>query len=325
VTALRLSPNLVKRGYRGGAAIARFRDLPGGDEIGPEDWVGSTTSVAGQPGLGISCVEGRPLPDILAASAAEFFPAAHLARYGPQPELLVKLLDAGERLMVHCHPDREFAARHLGVRHGKTEAWLIAETRGHDPVVWLGFKNDVGLDTLAGWVDCQDAAAMLESLNRVRVRPGDVLFVPGGVPHAIGEGLLIVELQEPSDLSVLLEWEGFSVDGANEGHLDLGFDVALQAVDRSRRDVTQLSACRRLSEEAAPYFGLELVEPGSAGVRLPARFSIIVVLEGEGVLREANGTEHETRRGDALLVPYAAGECRLGGHVLAAVCLPPAM
>ena len=71
-------------------------------------------------------------------------------------------------------------------------------------------------------------AALVNTLS-----PGDRVLVPAGMPHAIGRGILLVELQEPTDFSVLLEWEGFAIDGRAEGHLGLGFDVALGCVDRA--------------------------------------------------------------------------------------------
>ena len=100
------------------------------------------------------------------------------------------------------------------------------------PAVHLGFRRDVEAETLAGWVARQDAAAMLDALHAVPVAPGDSVLVPAGIPHAIGAGVFLVELQEPTDLSVLLEWDGFAVDGVSDGHLGLGFDVALACVDR---------------------------------------------------------------------------------------------
>ena len=72
----------------------------------------------------------------------------------------------------------------------------------------------------------QDSAAMLDALHELPVGAGDAIFVPAGMPHAIGAGILLVELQEPTDLSVLLEWDGFELTEA-EGHLDLGWDRAL--------------------------------------------------------------------------------------------------
>jgi mannose-6-phosphate isomerase len=313
-----LEPNLVPRGYRGGEALADLRGLP---SAGPEDWLASTTAP------GVSVVDGRALPELLRASPEGFFSPTHLERFGPDPDLLVKLLDAGQRLMVHIHPDREFARARLGLTHGKSEAWVIAAVRGPDACVWLGFRQDVAAATLREWVERQDSAAMLGALNRVAVRPGDALFVPGGLPHAIGEGILLVELQEPSDLWVWLEWEGFNVDGPRDGHMGIGFDAALEAVDRSAWDADRL---RTLGVGAGPrqdllpagrdYFQAQWIEPAEGTVDLPAGFSILVVLEGSGRLEDGAGEVIEVHRGDTLLVPYVAGETRVSGRLVAVRC-----
>ena len=100
---------------------------------------------------------------------------------------------------------------------------------GGPGTVHLGFTRDVDPEELAVWVERQDAAAMLGALHALAVSEGDAVLVPAGLPHAIGPGLLVVELQEPTDLSVLLEWTGFDVDGERDGHLGVGFDEALTA------------------------------------------------------------------------------------------------
>ena len=79
-------------------------------------------------------------------------------------------------------------------------------------------------------MDAQDAAAMLAAMHEVPVSTGDAVFVPAGTPHAIGAGMLMVELQEPTDMSVTLEWEGFELS-PDDCHLKLGWDRALQALD----------------------------------------------------------------------------------------------
>ena len=111
--------------------------------------------------------------------------------------------------------------------------------------MWLGFRDDVTGDDLAAWVANQDVAALRGAVNEVEVAPGDVLYVPAGLPHALGEGILMVELQEPTDFSVLLEWQGFAVDGAEEGHLGVGWPAALETVDRSAWPPDRLAALRR--------------------------------------------------------------------------------
>ncbi len=125
-------------------------------------------------------------------------------------------------------------------RYGKTEAWIVIATTKADAGVAAGFREDVAPETLERWVREQDHDAMLGALNPLPVKPGDAIFVPAGTPHAIGDGVLIVELQQPTDLSVLLEWDGFGIEDEDEATLGLGWDVALGCVDLAARDPAPL-------------------------------------------------------------------------------------
>lgn len=320
-----LGPNQPRRFYRGGDAIARFRGLAQTDEYAPEDWVGSATSVFGDDSAGLTRLNGKLLRDALDSDPEAFFGAAHAERHGGSPRLLVKLLDAGQRLPVHCHPDRGFAQRHLGSPYGKTEGWLILETSPDRPAVHVGFREYVAAETLADWVSRQDTASLRSALHELPVAPGDSIFVPAGVPHSIDKGVFLLELQEPSDFSVLLEWEGFAFDGAADGHLGLGFERALEAVDRKRLDPARLADLKRsrgelFPDEARPFFRAEKPEPPA---QLAPAFSILVVLGGAGRLETERGGELPLERGQTVLVPYASGATRLVGEVDVVRCLPP--
>ena len=332
-----LEPNPVHRFYLGGPAISEFRGIPSSDEHAPEDWVGSATSVFGSPTTGITVLPGgRTLPEALSADPEAFLGPRHLDRFGADPGLLVKLLDAGQRLPVHCHPDRAFARRHLDCPWGKTEGWVITETRSSDPVVFLGFRRDIDPGALAGWVEGQETETIREAMHRIPVAAGDVFLVPAGIPHAIGDGIFLVELQEPTDFSVLLEWAGFDIDGSRDGHLGLGFDVALGCVDRrgwDEGDTRALRGPRRIGgsrsgvlslfpAEADPFFRAERIRPNDVSP-LPAGFSILVVTAGAGRLETGSGAVLGLERGATLLVPHSAGDCALAGAIEAVRCLPP--
>ena len=325
---IELPANRPDQFYRGGSTIARFRGIPDDRDYAPEDWVGSATSLFGKDPAGLTMLGERTLREAIEADPEAFLGPDHVRRFGPDPAVLVKLLDAGQRLPVHCHPDREFSRRHLDCPYGKTEAWIVVES-GADSLVHLGFSREVAADELADWVDRQDVGAMLAAMHTVSVSAGDAVLVPAGIPHAIGEGVFVVELQEPTDLSVLLEWEGFAVDGARDGHLGLGFDVALKCVDRSGWGVERLERLRTagrqpgvslLPEEADPFFR---AERHGGGAKLDPGFSILVVLEGSGGLTHDGGQTPLTR-GATVLVPHAAGEVRLVGELEVVRCRPPA-
>ena len=331
---LRLPPNQLHRFYRGGERIAELRSVPHEDDHAPEDWVGSVTTTFGSDEEGLSRLEdGRVLAQVVAAEAANFLGPVLAESRGADPALLVKLLDAGERLPVHFHPGRAFARERLGSPYGKSEAWAVIAAEGDEPAVYLGLRDPVDAETLARWVERQETSDLLEALNRVPVAVGDTFFVPAGLLHAIGEGLLIVELQEPSDLSVLLEWEGFELDGPAEGHLGLGFDSALSAADIDRLSPDRLDALRGGSEaegagverlfprEADSFFRAQRLCPAPSAT-LGAEFSIVVVLDGEGRLSTREG-DMTLDRGDTILVPWAAGAVSIEGELEALRCLPP--
>jgi mannose-6-phosphate isomerase len=337
VKPIRLAANRFPRFYRGGSAIDELRGTaPGaGGAFLPEDWVGSTTTAFGSAGDGLTRLEdGRTLRQAVAADPEGWLGPGHAQAYGDSPALLVKLLHAGERLPVHCHPDRAFARRHLDCPWGKTEAWVITATEGPEPVVHLGFREPMDPGRLAELVDAQQVEALLAALNAVPVAPGDTVLVPAGLPHAIGQGVLLVELQEPTDLSVLLEWEGFAVDGRRDGHLGLGFELALGCVDRSGWGADRLARLRSgrgpdrpgverlFPAEADPFFRAERLAPDPAAA-LEAAFSILVVTAGSGRLAVAGGAL-ELGRGDTVLVPHGAGPGTVEGRLAAVRCLPPA-
>lgn len=326
-----LPPNGIERFYRGGPAIAALRGTrPQGARV-PEDWVGSTTTVFGEEELGLSRLpSGELLRDGIRANPVGYLGEGHAARRGPDPALLVKLLDAGQRLPAHVHPDGAFARATLGVPYGKTEAWIVVDATAPDATVHVGFREEVSPETLERWVDEQDGAALLSALNPCPVEPGDTLFVPAGVPHAIGEGLLIVELQEPSDLSVLLEWQGFGIDDPHEASLGLGWERALHCVDHSAHDLEALRGPRPqgpvgrlLPNEADPFFRAERVAPAPEAEIEPG-FAVLVVLEGGGTLEPEGGGTLELRRGETILLPHGAGACRVMGEVVLIACRPPA-
>jgi mannose-6-phosphate isomerase len=313
------------RFYRGGPRIARFRGEAQEPRDQPEDWIASVTTLAGEPELGRTRLpDGLLLVDAVHDDPVAWLGAAHVAAYGDDTRLLVKLLDAGQRLPVHAHPDGDFAGTRLGRPHGKAEAWYILE--GGE--VFLGLARSVDRRSLAALVERQDTEALLGLLHRRTVERGDVVYVPPGILHAIGEGVLLVEVQEPEDLSILLEWKGFALDGERDGHLGLGFDIALDAVETRRRDPAEIdslvtrarSDSSVLPEPSERYFRVErrLVE-GAA--RLDAGIQVLVAVSGE--VRIA-GASLSLPRGTTAVVPASHGDVVLEGAGEVLSCRPPA-
>lgn len=325
-----LPPNPVFRFYRGGPGIDALRGLePGAGPAAPEDWVGSTTTSFGHDSEGLQTLaDGRVLRDAIAADPVGYLGSEHVERFGSDTGVLVKLLDTAERLSVHFHPGGEFARNLLGSPFGKTEAWIIlraelgAEMR-------LGLREPIDAATLERWVRKQDSDEMLAALNPVPVATGDVLFVPAGTLHTIGAGITLIELQEPSDMSVVLEWRQAGVD-PDEATLGLGWERVLAAAQTGPSEPsiqpaqTPRAGCiNLLPADADPYFRAQRVRVDGDGLTLPASFAILIALEGELTVSAPESEPLRLEQGDAALVPHGAGETTISGDGIAIRCLPP--
>jgi mannose-6-phosphate isomerase len=325
--------------YRGGDRIGALRHGPGGPQR-PEEWIGSTTSRFGQAPRGFSVLpSGRMLVEEIEDDPLSWLGSDHVQRYGRSTELLVKLLDLDQRLPVHLHPNRAFAHAHLGLAHGKTEAWYVLDAPA-GAEVGVGFRESMTVAQVADWVAARDSDALLASLQTREVRPGDAMLVPAGLPHTIPAGVFVLELQEPTDLSILLEWQGFGVDGMKDGHLDLGFETALQAVELAavspadldrlvlpREEIAHAGLTRALPRQADGYFRAHRFDSSAGPVSVAAGFAIVLVLEGRGVLASGAGAV-EVAAGDVVLMPHAVGgyDLHSSGHgaLVGVVCRPPA-
>jgi mannose-6-phosphate isomerase len=339
-----LPANQPQQFYLGGPQIEAFRGEPStarphsGSTFAadpartPEDWIASTLSKFGSLDGATRLPDGEFLSDAVTAHPEVFFSPAHIARFGANPALLVKLLDAGERLPVHCHPDRAFAGAHLGSLFGKTEAWIIIGTSDVDAHVYLGFNRDVSAAELGTWFVNQNSEDILGSMNRITVQTGDAIFVPAGTPHAIGAGAFIVELQEPTDFSVMLEWRDFGMPDRREEQLGMSADVSLQCFNRHQFTDADIATSQRpatpndggtmalFPKQAEPFFQADdIVVIGT--LELGAQYAVLIVLEGDGTLKTPN-SELEVHRGSTVLIPYSAGPTTLTGNLHVIRCLP---
>ncbi len=350
-----LPPNRVWRTYQGGRELDRLAGTAApADGHFPEDWIASTTRAinAGRESLaeGVSpvLVGGEPhdFAALLAADPAYFLGAAHVAKYGPQPQVLVKLLDPSIRLHFQVHPTADFARRFLGSPSGKTEAYHVVATRPEvaSPYIYLGFKRPPSRAELRRMIETQDIAALEACFDRIPVKPGDTYLVPGGVPHALGEGVFLVEIQEPSDLVVRFEFErGGYVLPENARFMGRGLDFCLDVFDltpwpRSRVGVEAAHVPLRRRALGPDCWQDDLIGPAhtpcfrvrKSHLRSPVTKSedgahIGIVTAGQVTL-EAGGESHAFGPGGKFFVPAGLGPLRCTPAPTADIleCFPPA-
>ena len=336
--------NRVARVYRGGKLFHGFFGDPAEDGFLPEEWIASSVRALNRDSNnlleGISLLErdGTPFTAYL-----EHHPEA----LGGRADLgiLVKILDSSIRLPVQAHPDKPFARRHFNSAHGKTEMWIVLATRG-DARIHFGFKGPVSRTEFAAAVAASetDRDAMARLLNSVPARPGDVYLIPPRVVHAIGEGCLILEVQEPTDFTLQPEaWCGDYRLNEFEKYLGLAPEVALECFDFN--DLVGAKAVRRgridprvvssddtvtveslISSDVSPDFSVNRYFLRRGTVAVPPGPAVHVVTEGEGTLVSAGG-RRGIARGSYFFQPAGAERATMetASTLTVVECLPPAL
>jgi len=212
---LKQLPNRVWRTYTGGALIDRWKKtFPEQDGTMPEEWIMSAVSARGKnrpenEGLAfLETPEGAiPLKDLISSDLELFIGEKLASKYGTTG-VLIKMLDSKERLTIQVHPNKEYAHKMLNSSFGKTESWYILNCReidGTKSKIYLGFKEWVTPGIWADFFFNQDIEGMLNCLHQFEVNPGDAFIIYGGVPHAIGSGCFLLEVQEPTDYTMRVE------------------------------------------------------------------------------------------------------------------------
>lgn len=216
---IKFTSNRVWRTYPGGKLLDAIEnnDTPQ-DSHFPEDWIGSTVQAnnVGREHIaeGLTMVindagEQVSFKDLL-LSNPDYYLGEFQGRTRQIDDIpLVKYLDSATRLHFQVHPSSDFAQQRLGAPRGKTEAYVILAVRDdvEVPYIFAGFQHPPSREQLRSWIERQDISSIESCFERIPVKPGDVFLLPGGRPHALGEGLLMLEIMEPSDLAVRFEFE----------------------------------------------------------------------------------------------------------------------
>ena len=347
----KLAPNRVWRTYLGGKTLDQISgaDVPQ-DTHFPEDWLLSTTPARniGREEIaneGISKVvtpEGLVLlTELIEQFPEELFGKNHLAAFGKTPGFLLKYLDSSIRLHIQCHPTIPFAQKYLNSDHGKTEGYYILGIRPScEGYIYLGFQRAPKPEEFRKAVETQNSEEILKGFDKVKVKPGDCFIVPGGIPHAIGEGVFMVEIMEPTDFAVRVEFErGGYVLPEGARFMGRGIDFGLSMFDFTSRSIEETR--KQFFVEPLPLpitgdgkrfslfdsrktncFRAEIIRVRGTASACYDSMRAIAVTSGEGDIR-CGDMVLELHRYDRVLIPAMQKKTVFSGNMELLTVLPP--
>lgn len=297
----------------GGRNLAKYfnKSLP------PDEAIGESWEISAHPN-GLSRVangpySGKTLPELLELLGGDLILGTSLK--SQKFPLLLKLLDANDKLSVQVHPDDNYAYNFENGQSGKSEMWYILHAEPEAEIVY-GLKEGVRKHD---FVTALKSGNLEGLLKYVPVQTGDVFFIPAGLIHALGAGLLVAEIQQDSDLTYrVFDYRRVDQNGnPRQLHVDKALDVInftsrLQIVNQG--DTVKLAGsekkllcnCSKFNVEKISVFQEFRQEVDGS------RFYIIIVIAGEGILVYGNNKERMDL-GDAVLIPAGLGNFTIAG------------
>lgn len=261
--------------------------------------------------------DGKTLADIIEIEGKQVL-GTNNAEINGFP-VLIKIIDACDKLSVQVHPGDEYARR-VENENGKTEAWYVLEAEEGAELIY-GLNKDMTREAFAENIE---NGTLLDNCNRVKVKPGDVVFIPSGILHAIGAGILLAEVQQSSNTTYrVFDYERRDKNGnKRELHVKKACDVVtLNHIDADfspEGDIINLDGATKQALTHCRFFSMtKLCVNGtftdSAGVK---SFVSILVLDGQGSISDGKNTI-ELKKGASVFIPASFGKYTLSGSFTA--------
>ena len=301
---LRFKPVLKETLWGGSALKERY-----GKKARAGSMIGESWEITGMPGLSSVAsngfLKGNTLEEIAEVYMDELLGESVYEKYGTEFPLLIKFIDANDRLSIQVHPDDRLAAE----RHhawGKTEMWYVLDAKP-GAVIYTGFKRKV---TKEEYLDHLAAKKLDQLINTTPVSAGDVFFIPAGMVHAIGAGVLLAEIQQTSDVTYrIYDWDRVDASGKpREMHTSLALDAINFNLGSNNllQKKPELNKTILLAE--SPYFRTSLIMFDSPIIKdysLTDSFVIYICTASMAVI-ECFGHKEEIRAGETILIPASA-------------------
>lgn len=223
--------------------------------------------------------------------------------------ILIKFIDAQDNLSIQVHPDNEYALKNEN-QFGKTEMWYVTDCK-EGAFLYFGFNKEVSKDEFKQRIENN---TLLEVLNKVNVKKGDVFFIEAGTIHAIGKDIIIAEIQQNSNVTYrVYDYGRTDKDGnTRELHVDKALQVTDTKPPKIQTSANHLAHCE--------YFTVDklVVDNKYSNTVNSSSFVSILVLDGTGDINV--GTEKLTyQKGDSFFIPAQNATYEITGNMEALV------
>lgn len=253
---------------------------------------------------------GNTLTELMEVYTSELVGDKIYDQYGLSFPLLFKLIDANDNLSIQVHPGDEVAAERHNT-YGKTEMWYVVDA-DPDAELIIGFKTDCSRDE---YVDALEAGKVETLLQKVPVTKGDVFFIPAGLVHAIGKGVVVAEIQQSSDITYrIYDYNRTDERGhERELHTEQALDVIYFKASKEPKTVYKSTLNEVTPLVDCAYFTTNIVRCNAAITRnydTIDSFVAYMCLEGK-VVMEYKDEKTVVNKGDTVLIPACIKELRL--------------
>lgn len=269
----------------------------------------------GQSTISNGIYRGQSLGEIILSFPEPILGKSVVDRFGAQMPLLIKFIDASKKLSVQLHPDDDLAKKLHNKSRGKTEMWYVLKASKGAHII-AGFNEPMDITSFEKALSTN---TLVEKLHKIPVQEGDAFYIPAGLLHAIGEGIVLAEIQQTSDITYrVFDYNRKQKDGT---YRDLHLDNAIQALKFPSLEQVCLSydksriGLQTLKETT--FFTTNIIHlQGTTHIlNRQESFTVLIGVEGEGNVT-CNELDYSIKKGDTYLIPAGCDLVEVSGRSL---------
>lgn len=306
---LKFETVLKEKVWGGNALVNKFNKKPETSSLIGESW--EISAVAdNQSVISNGFLAGNNIEEIIEVYMGDITGDSIYEKFGNEFPLLIKFIEARQDLSIQVHPGNKLAKlRHNA--YGKTEMWYILESE-KNAKIFTGFKDGV---TKEQYLKSVADGTIIDLMNVETAEAGDAFFTPAGRVHAIGAGIVLIEIQQTSDITYrIFDWNR---QGTGKEKRELHTDLALDAIDFNAREKSKIRKETKLNKEenlaSCEFFNTNLIHfnsPINKDYFFNDSFVVYICIEGEFLIRWEEESEKVTK-GETVLLPASIKEVTL--------------